>query len=328
MSDPIQLTDLPEPDITAPERIWARFEARRRRRALPVLLGACTVAVAVAAIAWVGLPSRSHPQSIVLDETELRNHAWSDTVQITAAGAGTLDGTGDALEVQWTSGTFEASVTPDTHTTVAVLTAEARIDVVGTVFDVTRDRLGTTVNVTRGKVQVTCEDGWDGLLDANSTRTCLPMSAAGLLGRAEELATSGASSRLVLESLDRGVRAATHDAVLGELLVLRMQTLSDAGAAEAAVADATQYLALEESPRSDQVQRFAGWLMLETGGCDAALSWLTPLAESGAGPETVLLAECLEHSDPEAAHDAVVRALPALDATWSDRAMSLLSRLE
>lgn len=315
------LAQLGEPDPAAVERVWTRFQVGRRPRR-----GRWPLRVAAAAVvaAWVAWPQAE--RAVALDGSTV---AWSDEVSIAAEGQGVVTGTSRDLVIAWDAGRIRAEVTPHTGTSLVVRTEEAEVVVVGTVFTVDRDRLGSTVEVERGRVLVRCRDGWAAEVGPDDPPlTCLPVSAAGLLGRADALVDAGGPPDAVLETLDRGVAAVRDDGpVLDELLVRRMRLHAEAGRVDAALADAERYLAHRSAARTLEVQRFAAWLTLDAYGCEAAVDRLTALHQAGSAEETVLLAECIAEREPETARSMLLGALAMLDGEWSDRAVHDLSAL-
>jgi len=325
-----ELLRLGEPDLAAVDRVWARFRhtrarpTRARRRA--VFLGALALAASALVAVWATRPET--PRTLAIAATPSpAPHTWSEQVAFVAHGEGTASGTSRDVRVDWTSGTVRVEVTPHTGTSLAVVTPEALVEVVGTAFTVDRGALGTTVTVDHGAVRVACEDGWKGLLEPGTEHTCLPVTAAGFLARAEALLDAGGSADDVLDTLHRGLRLAGDGPVRGELLARRMHLRAATGDVEGALSDATGYLA-SPSGRTTDVERFAAWLALAERGCDAALPWLDRLNAVGSAPDAVLLAECVAAEDPERARDLVAAALPALDAPWTARAMRLRAALD
>ena len=220
-------------------------------------------------------------RELVLSSDIVTSHQWGERVALDVVGTGEISGTDDALTVEWESGTLEASVVPHSGVAMSVRTDEATVNVVGTIFSVKRDLLGTTIGVNEGRVQVSCEDGWTGILGAEETHICQPTSATGLLGRSEALIDAGADSMVLQDTLNRGISVAADGPILGELLVRRMQLNADEGKVDDALQDAERYLQMDETARREQVQRFAGWLALGSKGCDAATPWLSALHEAG-----------------------------------------------
>ncbi|MBX2802348.1 MAG: FecR family protein [Myxococcales bacterium] len=281
--------------------------------------------VMAAAVALVTLIPENE-RSMVLDAPDdaANTLAWSEQVNLTFAGTGSVTGTSKDLVVNWQAGTLRAEVAPNTGTGLSVRTDEGSIDVVGTVFSVRRDALGVTTWVDKGRVAVSCEDGWQGEITPQmGSHTCLPVRPAMLLGRADALVEQAAPASDVLDALNRGMAAAQPGApVVGELLALRMEVLSDAGRPDEALRDADAYLA-SEGPRSLEVRRFAAWLALAERGCASAMPYLERLGPSGMGADQVLLAECLITSEPSRARALLgtALALPDLDEEWTQRAL-------
>lgn len=331
MDDRHELRRLEEPDPRAVERVWTRFEQTRAARRWPTKLhfglGALGVAgAAAAALALVSWPESA--RSLRVDSIATESHSWSPQVQLEMQGRGSVAGTDRDVTIEWLSGTLDIEVEPRTGTQLQVVTDEARVEVIGTVLSVTRDATGVRVGVDKGRIRVTCRDGWAGeLTPENPPHTCLPVTPAGLLARADALVDRGVDGATVLATLDRGVDLATAGSpVMGELLVRRMRqraTLDVDGALE----DAERYLATDAADRATEVRRFAGWLALSERGCDAAETWLTELHEAGSVEETVLLAECIAAREPDRARRMLLSALPALDGEWSARATQDLAAM-
>lgn len=315
------LDHLPPPDPTAPDRIWARFqETRRPRRSRAPWIGLVTLSAAAAA-ALLLVPRAEDPRTLPLDAETPSAVAWSEQVDLSYTGHGAATGLANDVVVHWESGALQAEVEPHSGTDLTVVTEEGVIHVVGTAFEVTRDRMGVTVEVQRGTVDVDCTFGFRGLLHAGEpARTCLPLRPALLLGRADALLDAGASAELVGTTLDLGVeRAKQGSAVRGELLARRMQLHADAGRADAALEDAATYLAAGPGPRTVEVRRHAAWLALSARGCADALPHLEALSTDATGTDRVLHAECLASTDPARALELLDGARD-LDGTWTDRA--------
>ena len=171
----------------------------------------------------------------------------------------------------------------------------AEVRVVGTGFTVSRDALGTHVAVLHGRVEVRCGAGEPTFLGGGETESCLPTSAAGLLGRARALQAAGAGPAAVLVAVQEGLdRTTSEGAVRDELRVMRIQLLASLGRTGEALSDARGYLDRPSAPRSVEVFRMAAQLALADGGCVAADPWLAALrAHPAAEPaDAVLGAEC------------------------------------
>jgi len=329
-----ELLKLPELDSAAPDRVWQRFQESRRRPAsrswsLP-LIGLATVAAAALFVfspAWMADTPRSvsfSPDSFA-GETK-----WSEVVTLELDGRGTARGTDRDLEISLESGTILAHVQPNTGTQLAVVTDEARVQVVGTVFSVTRGPLGVRTEVTRGKVQVDCADGWSGsVTPEQGAHTCLPIRPALLLTRADALLDAGAADEVLVDTLDRGIALAGPQGVVGgELLVRRMRAHGQAGRVDEALSDARLYLEGSENTRDIEVNRYAGWLAMGARGCGAAIQFLSPLQQAGSPEDRILLAECVAASDPNRAGDLLAESLgQSLDDTWRERARRDLEAL-
>lgn len=286
------LQQLPEPDPGAADRVWARLQQRRRPRSpwRAVLLGGSVVLAAAALVLALRVPEAPR----VLEVTATTpSEAWSAEVGFAYGGLGTVTGTDRDVRVAWSSGTLTAEVAPGTGTTLSVVTDEARVEVVGTVFSVQRDRLGTTTTVSRGAVRVACADGWSGLIGPHDgPRTCVPTGAVQLLSRADALADGGAAPDAVLQALDAGLAASTPaSAVRAEILVRRMELHGLAGRVDQALADADAYLD-QTGPRRDEVLRHAGWLAARDGRCAQAERYLQDLGPARIPADDDALARC------------------------------------
>lgn len=324
------LKKLEEPDPDAVERVWKRFEHSRRapqRRSSGWVLAPTLVAVAAAAVFWVGQPQRDRTVLLRADTTA-EQHAWSEQIQLDFAGTGEIKGSDRDAEIHWRSGTLTAEVTPNSATSLVVVTDEARVEVVGTVFSVTRDRLGVQTSVSKGKVAVTCKDGWSGHVTPQSgPHTCLPTRPGLLLGRADALLDQGAEPQVRMRTLDLALQLAEREsATASELLVRRMHTRGELGDVQGVLQDAEAYLAGPGSRRTE-VLRYAAYQALGTGTCDRALPHLSELELIGTPRDRVLLAECLVPTQPTRARQLLTDALPHLDAAWQQRANTTLAEL-
>ncbi len=333
-----ELTKLPDPDPAGVDRVWQRYEdARRRRRpaawmwagAVGLALVGAAAAVAIAPLLW-NTPATTD-RTMTFDATSPPSRVWSEQVSLDADGRGVAMGTDRNVEIDWESGTLTAHVVPNSGTKLAVVTDEARVEVVGTVFSVTRDRLGVSTRVERGEVAVTCADGWAGSVTPQTgPHTCLPVRPALLLQRADALDEQGADDDAVLDALDRGLAVASEGSIVAsELFARRMQVHLDAGRLDAAVSDGRASLQSDTS-RAVEIRTNLGRTLLTVRGCAAARPWLEALGSEGSPIDRVLLAECLATTEPDRASELLRGALddPALDETMHMRAQRTLDALE
>ena len=330
------LKQLPDPNPAGQVRVWDRFERSRAEQRGGLLsgwglrAGAPSLALlSTAALLVVALLPEGE-RSLVLDAAESGTVAWSEQVDLSFSGTGSVSGTSRDLIVNWEAGTLRAEVEPNTGTGLSVVTEEAEISVVGTVFAVRRDALGVTTWVDRGKVEVRCADGpIQPLVPSDPPLTCLPTRPGMLLGRADALRDQGADAESILEALNRGIQASDGRApeVHSELLARRMELLSAQGQVDAALEDADAYLAHDEGTgRSDEVRRFAGWLALGQRGCDRAVPYLEGLHTPR---DQILLGECLVDRQPDRARELLEAARRTdLDPEWAARATAGLRALD
>jgi hypothetical protein len=180
-------------------------------------------------------------------------------LELMVQGKGTLGGTHAAPVLDWRVGTLDVEVDPIEHIGLVVKTDEAEARVVGTGFTIERDLLGTRIQVRHGKVAVTCVGAETRLVVADEQADCLPVTPAGLLGRARTLSQHGASAEQILTAARDGLNASEQqDAVWGELVYLRMSTLKRADRSEEAASAAEDYIASGQLPRRDEALRVAG----------------------------------------------------------------------
>lgn len=163
-------------------------EGQAARRPWAIALAGAAVA---GAVVWALQPAAPSPVSLALSAPV--SEAPSMPVQVSPEVAATVGGlgqvTGDTrnVHVAWEKGTLSLEVEPDRGINLAVETDEATVRVVGTGFDVARDAFGTRVSVRHGRVAVVCSRGAERMLGAGEHATCLPRTAAGMLGRARAL---------------------------------------------------------------------------------------------------------------------------------------------
>jgi hypothetical protein len=256
-------------------------------------LGAwATVGLVPVAAAVLALEPKTPPTDpttpFKVEEALTSKGRWgSDTsmpgIELSYLGTGTVGGSSGSPEIAWDSGTIHVEVTPNQGLHLAVRTREAEVRVIGTGFTVTRNALGTHVEVRHGIVEVDCGDEGTVRLTVGEERTCLPRTAAGLLGRARALREASAPEGEVLESLDRGLAEAdVQDAVRDELQSSRIRSLFALGRRTEVLDAARGYLAREKSVRRTEVERLAVATARAEGGCEAAAPWLPATSATAA----------------------------------------------
>lgn len=249
--------------------VYATLDARtlRRPRRAPVFaLG--LAGGGLAAVVAVGLHLAFAPSMPGPTEEPLRlvsEDGWSTVeptrdVALDFLGKGSIRGTSEAPELQWNSGTVRAEVTPNQGVDLTVRTPEATVQVIGTVFEVERGAPGTTVTVARGKVKVECDLGTAALLRPGQQHTCLPTTAAGLLGRARYLQRKSAPPAEILTAVELGLGRQGNDAVHFELRYVRVVVLAESGRRKAALRQASALLARGAGHRTDELQELVSRL--------------------------------------------------------------------
>jgi hypothetical protein len=173
-------------------------------------------------------------------------------------------------------------VEPDRGVALQVRTDEAVVSVVGTGFDVTRDALGTSVAVRHGKVRVECHQGEPTLLGEGESTTCLPVSAAGMLGRARALQERGATLGEQSDTLRLGLAMGPEGPVGDELRFLQLGVILRQGDNERALRVAEETLAGGDSLRRVETLEAAARLRVVGADCAGAERWLRELEVAGA----------------------------------------------
>lgn len=252
----------------------------------------------------------------------------SEHVALQLDGEGTVGGTEQAPVIHWRQGTVSVSVVPDQGVALSVVTEEATVEVVGTVFDVSRAHHATEVVVSEGIVAVTCAGGSVARVEAGQAHACLPATLAPLLLRVVGLAEAGASPAARLESLDRAdALAEPGSAAADELLAHRAKALADAGRPDEALAVAGAYLSRPSPPRRDELLAFVARTSFERAGCSAVPSLEAAVEALPPGPEALMLASCLLHDDPERAAALIEAAAPGATGRWVTVAQRLREAL-
>lgn len=278
---------LPEP----PSRQVARVRARLRDRSVAprgrpmAWLATGGLALAAASIAGT-LAVRPEPAPLDL-RLGTEPVAIAADVRLRPEGRGHLHSRASQVAVAWEQGTVGVEVTPDAGVELSVTTAEAVIRVVGTAFDVTRDKLGTTVTVAHGRVAVDCTLGPDASLGSGEAHTCWPSSGAGLLGRAHALHDAAAPPAEVLAAVTLGLdQPDATDELRAELLAASLAPLVAQGQHAAALARAEAYLDLGGARSS--MRRDAALLALSIQDCDRAVPHLLQLTDRTSAEQEAL----------------------------------------
>lgn len=241
--------------------------------ALGVAAGAVLVAFGVWWGGFVTPPPTVVPLAAALESPEVwRSTAVTSGVALSFQGTGEVGGDSLHPRIDWDRGVLNVEVMPGMGIDLQVRTREATVVVVGTGFSVTRDALGTQVQVLHGRVSVDCGGGDSAFLDPGDDHTCLPRSAAAMLGRARALQARGASAAEVSAAVERGLAftEGTSGAVGEELRVLRIETLATSGHVADALAEAAAYLAGPAPARGAEVVRLVGVLEAQRSGCGVA----------------------------------------------------------
>lgn len=195
--------------------ILDRIEAppARARFARPLLLAAAILL----GLGWGGQRWwRAPTEAIALGETE----SW---IEVQAHVQAQPQGVGVARSdrILWEEGTLRVEVEPERGVELIVETEEARVRVVGTLFEVHREDFGTEVRVDRGAVEVTCHERVH-LLGAQDTTRCFP-SAEVAVGYVLELQRRSMPAVTWLEVIEEARRSPQlHPETTGGLLALEI----------------------------------------------------------------------------------------------------------
>lgn len=265
-----------QPEDAAVARVRARVlhSLDQAELAQARLVRRMSLAVPVAAVALLmllfaiprktALPGPGEPAVVVASELDWSALEATREVRFDYRGEGELSGTREAPQLAWRSGTVKASVEPDRGIELVITTPESRVRVIGTVFEVTRSALGSQTRVERGIVRVDCALGTRAVLRRGQRHTCMPATAAGLLGRARRLQDDGARPSQVLEALDLSVgRPDASGPVLEEIAWVRVEVLATSGRRRAALAEARRLVAAGGGHRHDElldtIERLSRW---------------------------------------------------------------------
>jgi hypothetical protein len=285
-------------DAAAQARVLDRLATRRR--AVPWKAG---VGLAAAVLLGVGVALNLPPSAVemTLDGTDWQSVQVSDAVSMDVRGVGQVSGTVEDTLVTWAGGQLHVDIDPSAGVQFAVETPEATATALGTVFSVLRDDLGTRVEVGRGRVELACDGGATHVLGPRESAACFVERPGELLARARLESPSDA-----LMTLDRAMQLEPGDALLGELRVLRIDTLLTLGRVDDARDEADTYLGTD-GPREGHVLRGLAEAAYTRDGCDSA-DTLEALGEHARALHLVWFADCLV-GEPDRARPALERAL-------------------
>jgi ferric-dicitrate binding protein FerR (iron transport regulator) len=228
-------------------------ERERRPDRRPIALAMASAAAVLVGLGYWQRPISDAP-SLAADLKGGGEQALTQDVDLQWTGRGMVGGTEQSPLLRWEEGSLRVSVEPDQGIELTVVSEEAEVKVLGTIFTVERSALGTRVGVERGKVQVRCLDGKERLLRQGEEADCAPMRAAPLLRRARALVVAGQHSA-ALESVDAALADPLGPALLtDELTALRISLLAHVGRRQEARDAALSYLAGPRGARAAEVE--------------------------------------------------------------------------
>lgn len=272
-------------------------------------------AAAVVLAVWASWPRTPAETALDLASQEWVATQVHEDVQLHFEGTGHLVARDRTHQIDWRQGHIQVSVTPKQGIALSVKTEEALVSVVGTVFDVTRDRYGTTVRVEEGRVKVDCV-GRDTLYltPGDGPHTCMTRDPNALVERTREQLEAGDRAGALATSAEGLTVAEAASYPAAQLHTYRAELLleSDTPAAlrEAEAALASGQPALELRARRAAVAA----ALRGAGGCAVAEPHLSTLVQDAASPgfhELALLADCVHERRPAEARDLWQRALAA-----------------
>ncbi len=267
---------------TADVRLHARAMAALRRPWIAAGAGVSLAAAGVLLTVFVA-PPEAPPLQAELVAPDWETLSPSEEVQMHFQGRGTLAGTEQAPEVAWESGTVRLAVEPERGIDLRVRTPEVLVRVLGTRFAVRRDALGSHVEVQRGLVSVTCTGGEELKLPPGRVHTCVPVTPAGLLARAQALDEDRVALDTVLKTLDRGL-ATADGPVAAELRFYRVSAFAGRGLFPEALAAAVALDGPQAGHRRSELAPLILRLAYRIGGCEAADEHRSRLAGAAQDP--------------------------------------------
>lgn len=267
------------------DRVQRRSSPSSPLRAFAVASG-LAMATAAAAVVAVVVVDRLPPATRAIGPTASWESLTGD-IAVYPTGSGTWeDG-----HLVWNDGGVRVSVTPDRGVDLRILTPEAVVEVVGTVFTVVRDAYGTTVDVERGMVAVSCVGAAEERLGAGGHRLCFRNAEAGL-GEVLRLQSRGVPPAAWLAETERALAHPWGTEVARtELIGLQVTGLLALDRVDEAAAVGRTLVRRSEAPAG--VLASLSRALLDRDGCPAATPFLDALADRGDGEAAVWLASCL-----------------------------------
>ena len=261
------------PAVAAPALSVVQPDPPRRAMGWRLAAGVSGLAAAagVALALWPAPGPTDAPLSVDLATLGPAGDLQLDGLGLVAHGVGALEGTDAQPTVRWEQGSVRLDVDPTAGRRVRVETPDGAVEVLGTIFRVTRDPLGTEVAVERGRVAFACTSGAVSELAAGESSWCLPTTAGGLLGRARALDAAGAAPDAVLATLDAGLAVAGPGSALSvELSYRRLPVLVALDRPAQAAAAGVAYLAAGHALHRGPVAAQTVALAVSVGDCEAA----------------------------------------------------------
>lgn len=268
---------------TADRTVHQQVLAGLRRPWIAAAMGLSLAAVGIALTVFVQPPESPALEARLDAIEEWETLTASDDVQMHFQGRGSLAGTVHAPEIAWESGTVRLAVEPEQGIDLRVRTPEVLVRVLGTRFAVRRDALGSHVEVQRGLVSVTCTGGEELELPPGRVHTCVPITAAGLLARAQALDDDRVALSTVLKTLDRGLLTA-EGAVASELRFFRISAYAGRGLFEDALQSAVDLDTPQAGHRRAELAPLILRLAYRVGGCEQAIGHRHRLADGVEDP--------------------------------------------
>jgi len=286
-------------DRLGPHLAQAALGVRPPRRRLVLPVGASVVALAAGALLMVQPTPPPEAVSLVATWDGDVSGVVSSPVEglaLTIDGRGQLGGSSRHPEVRWSKGRIGISVEPGALDGFTVETQEARVDVTGTAFEVSRDAYGTRVTVSRGSVDVRCGQDQDTVQAMTADLepiVCLPTTAGGLLGRAQAQFDAKAPAQDIADTLTQARRQQPSDMLTVEILATLALTWQRAGETERAWTLTHEALSKASGFRHDDLRRLALDLALDREDCAGAAVFIDSVGTADARSQRAV-AECPE----------------------------------